>query len=135
MPRCRNGLARDECLAASIGAKSTRRVGIRKLREQRSQFIFTELETLPPITVKMKDDGAGTEDLPDTLGFLAGDAEHHVEQFVQTKGLPNDGPEAYIAGLFFGVANRNGLGQGHGAGRNVAHIVNVAMTTARFKPA
>src|SRR5580704_9176972 len=96
----------QEHLAACLRAKGARGIGIRKLRELRLQLRFASFKAGPPIPVKVKNHGAGAQDLPDALGLLPGNAEHHVEQFVQTKSLANNRAETDVASLFFGVTNR-----------------------------
>src|ERR1700726_4634927 len=86
-------------LAARLRAKGARGIGIRKLCQLRLQLRFASFKARPPIPVKVKNHGAGAQDLPDTLGILPGNAEHHVEQFVQTKSLPNNRAETDVAGL------------------------------------
>ena len=48
---------------------------------------------------------AGAEDLLDTSGVLADNADDHVDEFIEAKGLFDDGAHGDVAGVVFGVAN------------------------------
>jgi hypothetical protein len=50
----------------------------------------------------------------DAGGVFAGDAYDHVDEFVEAEGLVDDGADAEVAGVLFGVAEVDLVGEGHG---------------------
>ncbi len=71
-------------------------------------------ERIPPVAVAVEDDAAAAEDLVDAGGVFACDADDHVDQFVEAEGLVDDGADAEVAGVLFGVAEGDLVGEGHG---------------------
>ena len=78
------------------------------------EFFAAGLEGVPPVAVAVVDDGAAAEDLLDPGGVFAGDADDHVDEFVELEGLFDDGADADEAGVFFGVAEGDLGGEWHG---------------------
>ena len=61
----------------------------------------------------MIDDRPGMQELPDARRILAGNAENHVEELMQAKGLPHERPHGDVSRFFLSVANGNRFRQGH----------------------
>jgi hypothetical protein len=84
-------------------------IGVGKRREEGGDFGGIGGEGVPRITIAIVDDSAGAEDLLEAIGIFADDADDHVDEFGQKKGLSDDGTHADVAGLFVGVAERDVL--------------------------
>jgi hypothetical protein len=80
------------------------------------EFCAVRLEGVPPVAVAVVDDGAAAEDLLDAGGVFAGDADDHVDEFVELEGLFDDRADADEAGVFFGVAEGDLVGKWHWIG-------------------
>ena len=65
---------------------------------------------VPPIAVAVVKNRAGLENLLDAHRVLSNNADHHVCEFAETKGLFDDRAHADVAGIIFSVANGNLLG-------------------------
>src|SRR6266699_2808547 len=98
-----------------VSLEWARRIGVRKSRQRRGQLRFVRVKPRPQVAVEVIDDRPGMENLPDASGIFPCDAQNHVEEFVQTKRLPHNGPYGYVSGLFFRVTDRNRFGQRHDA--------------------
>ena len=95
--------------------KWPRGIGIRKFRERGGKFRFVRVKSGPGIPVKMIDDCPGMQELPDARDIFPRDGEDHVEEFLQTKRLPDERPHGDVSGFFLRVANGNRVRQWHGA--------------------
>ena len=92
------------------GIKGPRRVVVGKRREESGDFGEIGGEEVPAVAIAVVDDGASVENLPDAIGIFANDRDDHVDEFVETEGLPDDGTHADVAGVFIGVAERDLIG-------------------------
>ena len=81
--------------------------------EEGGELIEGGGERVPGVAEAVVDDGAGAEDLLEAGGVFAGDADDHVDEFVELEGLFDDGADGEEAGVFFGVAERDLGGEGH----------------------
>ena len=89
------------------GFEGARRIVIGKSGNEGFDFRQIGGEGIPPVVIAIVKDRAGAEDLLNASGILANDADHHVDQFVEAKGLFDDRTHGDIAGIVFGVANGN----------------------------
>jgi len=109
----RGGSAFERDCGALVCAEWAGGIVAREVRERGCEFFGRKIERLPPVAVKMIDDGAGVEDLANSRGIFAGDAENHVEEFVRAEGLALNGADVEIVGVFFGEADGNRFGERH----------------------
>src|SRR5579859_1662395 len=97
-----------------FGLKRPRRIVVREGNQQARDLFVLGVEGGPPIAVAVVDDRAATEDLLDAGGVFACDADDHVHEFVEAKGLLHHRADADEAGVFFSVAEGDLFGERHG---------------------
>jgi hypothetical protein len=102
-------------VGALAGGKRPRRIGIRKVRERGGELCFACIKSRPGVPVKMIDDRPGMQQLPDASHVFARNAEDHIEQFIQAKGLPNERTHGHVSGFFLCVADGNRFRERHDA--------------------
>jgi hypothetical protein len=103
----------QDYFAAIGGAEGARRVGVGIFRENFGEGRGVGVESLPPVTEGMEDDGAGAENLLYARAIFSGDLDDHVHQFRGAEGLADQRTHAEIFGFFFGVFYGDGFGQRH----------------------
>ncbi len=69
---------------------------------------------VPPVAIAVVDNCATRENFVDAFGVFAGDADDHVGEFVEAEVLFDDRANGDEAGVFFGVADRDLIGERHG---------------------
>ena len=84
------------------------------LRQRGGEFRFVRVKSGPGVAVKMVDDRAGMQELPDARRIFSRDAEDHVQKFFQAKRLPHERTHGDVSGFFLRVANGNRFRQWHG---------------------
>ena len=92
------------------GIEGTRGSVIGKRREECGDFGGIGGKGIPGVAVTVVDHRAGAEDLLDAVGLFADDGDDHVDELGETKGLPDDGAHADVAGVFVGVADGDLIG-------------------------
>ncbi len=97
-----------------FGIEWPRRIVVGEGQQEALDLFALGRERVPPIAVAVVDDRAGAQDLLDAGGVFAGDADDHVDEFVELEGLFDDGADADEAGVFFGVAEGDLVGEWHG---------------------
>jgi hypothetical protein len=95
------------------GAEGARGIGVGIFCQNFGERGGVRLESLPPITEGMEDDGAGAENLLYARGIFSGDLDDHIHQFRGAESLADQRAHAEVFGFFFGVFYGDGFGKRH----------------------